>query len=603
VKTILVLDDVTIFRDLIVFVLKDQGYNVLEASNGREALAAAAVTKPDLVMVDMVMPEMNGLEFVRILKAQSEHKDTPVIILTALSQKEHVLQAAKMGIQDYILKSQFSLDDLLARIKTRLEVPRVRMAPAASVTAVSMKQGEASINGGSESAVAILAPPVKKPPSVVRCKSPVAVSTQTAQSFSDLKPIITREELIEIVNEGLELKPLAPMVRNVVAATTSSTCSAEDVAKALSQDQALSIRVLKLANGSMYSRGRPINNLRDAVGRLGIHEVRHVVTALGVVERYEGADKRYVDVRLFWEHSIASGLIASAIGRICHGHQVEDYFLWGMLHDVGRLILLEHVPDKYAEVCRVASELKRPLEAVESKLLLLDHCSILQKALQQWRFAPEFIVPVVNHHHAIENLKRLGPAHFIGAATVALANRIAKAMLLGNSGNTVLYPFEDLAKELKLEGHTIHDILDGIPSETYFLKISMLASTPQDQWPDYTQTIKKSLKRAINPMYISSDPKLDTFEIFFNQIKEPTADPPNLGVIYISDARMQGKYFAEFDQKERDAGLSSLPVLLICNKGQIDENASWCTSRPTMVVKAPARIDAIVETINALLES
>src|SRR5687767_11900675 len=118
-KTILVIDDVTIFRDLVVFVLKEQGYNVLSASNGREALTAIAMAKPDLVMVDMIMPQMNGLDFLRIMRGKPEHKDTPVIIMTALSDKEHVLQAAKLGVQDYILKSHFSLEDLLARIKNR----------------------------------------------------------------------------------------------------------------------------------------------------------------------------------------------------------------------------------------------------------------------------------------------------------------------------------------------------------------------------------------------------------------------------------------------------------------------------------------------------
>ena len=123
-STILVIDDYTMFQDLIVFALKQEGYNVLAVSNAKDALAGLHLSNPDLILLDMLMPEIDGLHFLRILRSKPGHKHTPVMVITGSCEREQVIRAADFGIQDYILKSQFSLDKLLARIKSRLESPK-----------------------------------------------------------------------------------------------------------------------------------------------------------------------------------------------------------------------------------------------------------------------------------------------------------------------------------------------------------------------------------------------------------------------------------------------------------------------------------------------
>ena len=119
-STILVVDDMPIFRDPIAAALRLAGYQTLTASNGRDALATARANRPDLILLDLAMPVMDGLTCLHAMRSIETLVDLPVILLTAMSEKEHELEAAKLGVKDYLLKSRFSLSDLLTRVKGAL---------------------------------------------------------------------------------------------------------------------------------------------------------------------------------------------------------------------------------------------------------------------------------------------------------------------------------------------------------------------------------------------------------------------------------------------------------------------------------------------------
>jgi len=102
---ILAVEDNHTMRQIIVSTLKRAGYNdIVEASDGKDALARLKVEKIDLVVTDWKMPKMNGLEFVTTLRSTEEYKDLPVLMVTARSVKEDVIDAMKAGVNNYIAK-------------------------------------------------------------------------------------------------------------------------------------------------------------------------------------------------------------------------------------------------------------------------------------------------------------------------------------------------------------------------------------------------------------------------------------------------------------------------------------------------------------------
>jgi len=114
--TILVVDDEPDIVELIVYNLQEGGYRVLSATDGARALDLAKSHLPDLLVLDVMMPEINGIEVARRLRSQSETRSLPIIMLTARSQEADELEGLGAGADDYITKP-FSMQVLMARIE------------------------------------------------------------------------------------------------------------------------------------------------------------------------------------------------------------------------------------------------------------------------------------------------------------------------------------------------------------------------------------------------------------------------------------------------------------------------------------------------------
>ena len=116
IQTVLVVDDETKLRQMIRVYLEQEGYRVVEAANGREAMYVARYEKPDLIILDLMMPEMGGYEFMR---AYSKEADTPVIMLTAKVEDTDKILGLEVGADDYIT-NPFNGRELIARVRAVL---------------------------------------------------------------------------------------------------------------------------------------------------------------------------------------------------------------------------------------------------------------------------------------------------------------------------------------------------------------------------------------------------------------------------------------------------------------------------------------------------
>jgi len=115
-QTILVVDDEAKLREMVRLYLEREGFRVVEAANGREALFAARYEKPDLVLLDLMMPEMGGYDFIRQFTKESE---APIIVLTARIEESDKVVGLELGADDYVTKP-FSVQELMARVRAVL---------------------------------------------------------------------------------------------------------------------------------------------------------------------------------------------------------------------------------------------------------------------------------------------------------------------------------------------------------------------------------------------------------------------------------------------------------------------------------------------------
>lgn len=120
-KKILVVDDDSFVTDIYQTKLVQEGFEVAVASDGAEAikkLENVKERKPDLILLDVVMPYVDGLEVLKKVRSNEKLKDVPIILLTNLSQKKEVEEGLRLGAQDYLIKSHFTPSEVLEKINS-----------------------------------------------------------------------------------------------------------------------------------------------------------------------------------------------------------------------------------------------------------------------------------------------------------------------------------------------------------------------------------------------------------------------------------------------------------------------------------------------------
>ena len=119
-QTVMLIDDDNILRKMLKKELSKENLTIVEAKNGLEALDALKTVKPNLIVLDFVMPKMGGLEFIKKLRQNKNLIATPVILLTQIEYDEKIAEVMKMGACSFLVKSKWELSDVVKKIKEKL---------------------------------------------------------------------------------------------------------------------------------------------------------------------------------------------------------------------------------------------------------------------------------------------------------------------------------------------------------------------------------------------------------------------------------------------------------------------------------------------------
>lgn len=188
-KTVLVVDDKASVRELVRDYLEAEGFRIFVATNGRDALYAARQEKPDLILLDIMMPEMSGYDFIR---AYRKERDTPIILLTAKLDENDKVLGLELGADDYVTKP-FGMKELLARINAVL-----RRAGRPAAKPVLLVEGDIRLDRETR-AVTVKGHPVSLTPSEFELLSILMSTPGRVFSRSELL-----DKLHEYTSEGVE---------------------------------------------------------------------------------------------------------------------------------------------------------------------------------------------------------------------------------------------------------------------------------------------------------------------------------------------------------------------------------------------------------------
>lgn len=120
-KTILVVEDEANLHQALLEFLTSEGFNTLSAMDGEKALELAQAKKPDLVLLDIILPKKDGFEVMDILKKDSQTKNIPIILLTNMESAEDIQKAFEKGATTYLVKSSYKLEEIINKVKETLK--------------------------------------------------------------------------------------------------------------------------------------------------------------------------------------------------------------------------------------------------------------------------------------------------------------------------------------------------------------------------------------------------------------------------------------------------------------------------------------------------
>ncbi|MEF3696159.1 HDOD domain-containing protein [Desulfolutivibrio sp.] len=209
----------------------------------------------------------------------------------------------------------------------------------------------------------------------------------------------------------------------------------------ISRDVSLSAKLLRLANSPLYNFSGAVDTIDRAVALIGMDQISTLALGVTAINYFKGIPPELVDMRSFWRHAISCGLLAKLLANAVGINNVERFFVEGLLHDAGRLILFKKMPYASTDALLYARENRVPVVEAERATFGYIHTDVSKPLLAHWRF-PGGISDGINHHHSPAEAGN--PQQ---AAIIHVADLLANAMDIPVGNLYVLPPFEASAWE------------------------------------------------------------------------------------------------------------------------------------------------------------
>jgi putative nucleotidyltransferase with HDIG domain len=235
----------------------------------------------------------------------------------------------------------------------------------------------------------------------------------------------------DIVNKLQDLPSLPAVVMELLTSIDQEDVDISVLAKKVSHDQALTAKTLRLANSSVYGLQVKVTTIQQAITFLGFQTTRNLITAAAVTGCFADGQCAGFDDRAFWRHSIGTAACARVLARRMRLNQ-DFAFTAGLLHDIGRLVLVSTYPERYAEAIawRAAND-SEMLEA-ERAVLGVDHVMAGVALAEHWNFSDTMRLAIAHHHDPGE------PGAGFLATIIHVANAIVHALDLAREDDDLV---------------------------------------------------------------------------------------------------------------------------------------------------------------------
>ena len=268
--------------------------------------------------------------------------------------------------------------------------------------------------------------------------------------------------LRRIIGRIRDLPTLPRTVLKITELVNDPKSSARDLARVITDDQVLTARLLKLVNSSFYGFPQRIATVTGAIVLLGFDAIRNLLLTTSVFGLFSKKVKedRFV-VEQFWDHSLGVAVGAKVIGEYMRYDKIEELFVSGLLHDIGKIVELLFLSEDFSKVVSAVQDEDILMVEAEQNLLDYTHAEVGKLLAEKWNMSSKLVNVIACHH-----LPALAGRFSREAAVVHLADILCRAIDIGSGGDNKVPPLDKEAWEsLQLNINAIEPILDQMESQ------------------------------------------------------------------------------------------------------------------------------------------
>jgi len=211
----------------------------------------------------------------------------------------------------------------------------------------------------------------------------------------------------EVVDSEMELASFPAVFYKVIEVLQNPRSSSACLAEVIGSDANLSARLMRLVNSPLYGFPSQIDTITRAVTLVGLRELSILALGVSIISHFSDIDPSVMDMKIFWKHSIACGVIARILSAKKQGLSEDRFFLGGLLHDIGSMVLYKNYPMGMNRVISLAARRKRPPHEMEAEIFGFNHARVGGAMMEKWNFPRSLAEMVIGHHEPAGAINRI----------------------------------------------------------------------------------------------------------------------------------------------------------------------------------------------------
>lgn len=232
--------------------------------------------------------------------------------------------------------------------------------------------------------------------------------------------ISTSAELEELIDGTVNIPTIPTVLTEITEIVQSPEGSAKEAAAVIEKDAAIATRALRLVNSPFYGLKNPVSNIQLACSILGLKAIKNLVVQATVLQTFGSSPEvRDFDADWLWDHSFKTAVACRMLAErspVANGMPREDAYTAGLIHDIGKLILIESQGDRFAEALRVSAASQLPLAKAEGEVFGFNHAHVGGLLAQRWKLASSVQTAVMYHHSPAPNAEDWARGFLVKAA-------------------------------------------------------------------------------------------------------------------------------------------------------------------------------------------